>query len=87
MLERWEVLLTTLDLLSSSVLDSFSSTESRGLTTVDGVVLDTGISISGNNACSVPGPYVASAASLGGIAKEILLGVTSSVASLLFRLK
>lgn len=77
-----------LDRLSSSVLESFSSTESRGLTTVDGVVLDTGFSVSGNDARSVPGStIVVSALSFDGIAKVILPAVTSSAASSLTRLK
>lgn len=72
-----------LDRLSSSVLESFSSTESRGLTTVDGVVLDTGFSISGNDARSVPGSIVVtSAPSFDGIAKVILPAAASSLARL-----
>lgn len=88
-LERREVMLTILDRLSSAILERFSSTESRGLTTVEGVVLDTaGFSVSGNDACSVPGSNVVSALSLeGGLAKVILPGVTSSTESSLFRLK
>lgn len=77
-----------LDRLSSNVLETFSSTESRGLTTVDGVVLDTGgFSVSGNDACSVPGSSVVAAPALAGIAKVILAEVVSSAVSSLARLK